>query len=321
MGEITDKTVDALDKVYGKGVVRKFDDATVSNDVSFMHSGSLKLDEALGGGIPRGRIIELFGTEASGKTSLAIHAMANAQSFGKALLVDFEHAFDPKYARNLGLDLDELYLSQPDYAEQGIDVIENMTKTGEFSLIVIDSVAAMSPKAEIDGDPGDSMMGIHARLMSQHLRKIAGVASKTLTTIMYINQLRSKIGVVYGNPEVTTGGNALKYYSSVRLDMRRQETYKDPATKLALGIKTRVRAVKNKVYIPFREAEIDIFFGKGFDMIGEIADMAVARNIITKSGAWFKRGDETIAQGRTALIQLLKDDSNFYNTIRGELNA
>ena len=307
-------TLDKIDKSYGKGTIMKLGDHAIEN-LPCISSGSLGLDIALGiGGYPRGRVVEIYGPESSGKTTLAIHAIAEAQKKGGiAAFIDAEHAFDRFYAENLGVDVNNLYISQPDNGEQALEVADQLIRSGAIDIIVIDSVAALTPKAEIEGDMGDSKMGLHARLMSQALRKLTSVIDKTNTTVVFINQLRDKLGVMFGNPETTTGGNALKYYASVRLDVRKIGQIKDGDS--VVGNRTRVKVVKNKVAPPFRSAEFDIMFGEGISEIGEIIDMGVECEVIKKSGSWFSYGDTKLAQGRDAVKALLKDNDELREEI------
>ena len=296
-----------IEKQFGKGAVMKLG-ANVTMQVDAIPTGSLGLDLALGiGGLPRGRIIEIYGPESSGKTTLALHALAEAQKMGgEVAFIDVEHALDPAYAAALGVDIDSLLVSQPDTGEQAMEICEALVRSGAIDAVVVDSVAAMVPRAEIEGEMGDSHVGLQARLMSQALRKLTGVIGKTNTVCIFINQLREKVGVVYGNPEVTTGGRALKYYSSVRIDVRRIEGLKD-STGAFIGNRTRAKIVKNKVAPPFREAEFDIMFGEGISKLGEILDLGVKLGIVQKSGAWFNYGDIRLGQGRDNAKQFLKE--------------
>ena len=302
-----DLTIDKLEKTYGKGSVMKLGDKVVDN-VETIPTGSVALDIALGvGGFPRGRVVEVYGPESSGKTTLAIHAIAEVQKQGGiAAFIDAEHAFDQFYAENLGVDTENLLISQPDNGEQALEIADNLIRSGAIDLIVIDSVAALTPRAEIEGEMGDSRMGLQARLMSQALRKITGTLSRTNCTCIFINQLREKIGVMFGNPETTTGGNALKFYSSVRIDIRRSSQIKNGDE--VIGNRVKVKIVKNKVAPPFRRAEFDIMYGSGISRIGEVIDMAVELNVVKKSGSWFSYGETKLGQGRDAVKQLLEDN-------------
>jgi len=301
-------TLDKLDKTYGKGTVMKMSDQSVVN-VDAISSGSLGLDLALGvGGYPRGRVVEIYGPESSGKTTLTLHAIAEAQKKGGiAAFIDAEHAFDRTYGEALGIDIDNLIISQPDHGEQALEITDNLIRSGAIDIIVIDSVAALTPKSEIEGEMGDSKMGLHARLMSQALRKLTSSISKTNCTVIFINQLREKIGVMFGNPETTTGGNALKFYCSVRLDIRRSTQIKDNNSEVK-GNKTRVKVVKNKVAPPFKTAEFDIMYGEGISKVGEIIDIGVDYEIIKKAGSWYSYEDTKLGQGRDAVKTLLQEN-------------
>ena len=305
--KVLSAVMDKIEKDFGKGSIMRMSSESVT-DVPVIPSGSVTLDMALGvGGYPKGRVIEIFGPESSGKTTLAIHAIAEAQKAGGiAAFIDAEHAFDSYYAQKLGVDVDNLIVSQPVNGELALEIADSLIRSSAFDIIVIDSVAALTPKAEIEGDMGDSKMGLQARLMSQALRKLTASISKTKTVCIFINQLRDKIGVVYGNPETTTGGNALKFYASVRIDIRRSSVIKDGEEQL--GTRTKVKVVKNKVAPPFKKAEFDIMFGEGISRIGEIIDLGVDYEIIRKSGSWFSYGDRKIGQGRDAVKELLRTD-------------
>ena len=312
-------TIDKIEKDYGKGTIMKLGDQPQWDERQVIPSGSVALDHALGiGGYPRGRIIEIYGPESSGKTTLAIHAIAQAQKLGGiAAMIDAEHAFDRSYAKALGVNLDTLLISQPDNGEQALEIADNLIRSGAIDIIVIDSVAALTPKAEIEGEMGDNKVGLQARLMSQALRKLTANISKTNTCCIFINQLREKIGVMFGNPETTTGGNALKFYASVRIDVRRTTQLKDGEE--ALGNRTRVKVVKNKMAPPFKKAEFDIVYGEGISRAGEIVDLGVEYNIISKSGSWFSYGDQKLAQGREATKQLIKDNVELAEEIEAKL--
>jgi len=312
-------TLDKLDKTYGKGAVMKMGNSAVE-EVEVIPTGSLGLDLALGvGGYPKGRVIEIYGPESSGKTTLTLHAMAEAQKKGGiAAFIDAEHAFDRYYAEKLGVDIENLIISQPDNGEQALEIADNLIRSGAIDIIIIDSVAALTPKSEIEGEMGDSKMGLHARLMSQALRKLTGSISKTKCTVIFINQLREKIGVMFGNPETTTGGNALKFYASIRLDIRRSTQLKDNNSE-AVGNKTRVKVVKNKVAPPFKTAEFDIMYGEGVSKIGEIIDLGVDYEIIKKSGSWFSYDDTKLGQGRDAVKSLLTDNPELMEELEGKI--
>lgn len=311
-------TLDKIEKDFGKGSIMKMGDKAVA-EVSAISSGSLSLDIALGvGGYPRGRVVEIYGPESSGKTTLAIHAIAEAQKQGGiAAIIDAEHAFDRTYAEKLGVDVETLLISQPDNGEQALEITDNLIRSGAIDIIVIDSVAALTPKAEIEGEMGDSKMGLQARLMSQALRKLTGTISKTNTCCIFINQLRDKIGVMFGNPETTTGGNALKFYASVRVDIRRLNQIKDGDD--STGNRVRVKIVKNKLAPPFKKAEFDIMFGEGISKSGEIIDLATELNVVKKSGSWFSYGETRLGQGRDAVRQIIMDNPELSAEIEGKI--
>ncbi len=313
-------TMDKLEKNYGKGAIMKLGDAAIEK-VDVIPTGSIMLDMALGvQGLPKGRIIEIFGPESSGKTTLAIHAMAESQKQGGiAAIIDAEHAFDRFYAENLGVDIENLLIAQPDNGEQALEIADNLIRSGAVDIVVVDSVAALTPKAEIEGEMGDSKMGLHARLMSQALRKLTGTISKTNCTVIFINQLREKIGVMFGNPETTTGGNALKFYASVRMDIRRVGQIKNGD--VVVGNHTRVKVVKNKVAPPFTKAEFDIMYGKGISRSGELLDLGVEMGVVKKSGSWFSYGDTKLGQGRDAVKQLIEDNPELAEEIEVKVRA
>lgn len=316
--KVLQSTIDKIEKNYGKGSIMKLGDKPAV-EVNVISTGSLGLDIALGiGGLPRGRVIEIYGPESSGKTTLAIHAIAEAQKVGGvAAFIDAEHAFDSSYAQKLGVDIDNLFISQPDNGEQALEITDNLIRSGAIDIIVIDSVAALTPKAEIDGEMGDSKMGLQARLMSQALRKLTSTISRTNCCCIFINQLRDKIGIVFGNPETTTGGNALKFYSSIRLDIRRIQAIKEGDQNV--GNRVRVKVVKNKLAPPFRQVEFDLTFGLGISKVGEIVDMGVEKNIIKKSGSWFSYGETKLGQGREAVKQLLLDNEELMTELEGQI--
>ncbi len=310
-----DAALGQIEKQFGKGAVMKLGDSSAHMNVETIPTGSLSLDIALGlGGIPKGRIVEIYGPESSGKTTVTLHMIAEVQKRGGiAGFIDAEHALDPVYAKNIGVDVDNLYISQPDNGEQALEITETMVRSGAIDIVVVDSVAALVPKAEIDGDMGDSHVGLQARLMSQALRKLTAVISKSNCTVIFINQLREKVGVMFGNPETTTGGRALKFYSSVRLDVRRTESLKQSGE--AIGNRTKVKVVKNKIAPPFKEAEFDIIFGEGISVVGDVLDLAANVNIVNKSGAWYSYGGNKIGQGRENAKQYLKDNTETFEEI------
>ncbi len=316
--KVLELTLGKLEKSYGKGVVMKLGDK-IAEDIDVIPTGSIGLDLALGvGGYPRGRVIEIYGPESSGKTTLTIHAIAEVQKQGGiAAFIDAEHAFDSVYAASLGVDIDNLLISQPDNGEQALEIADHLISSGAVDLVVIDSVAALTPKSEIDGEMGDSKMGLHARLMSQALRKLTATISKTGCTCIFINQIRMKIGVMFGNPETTTGGNALKFYSSIRLDIRRIGSIKNGEN--VTGNRTRVKVVKNKVAPPFKKVEFDIMFGKGISRSGEVLDAAVESDIITKSGSWFSYDDTKLGQGRDAVKQVISDNPELSEELEAKI--
>ncbi len=313
-------TLSKIDKEYGKGTVMRLDSSAII-DMPSISTGSIALDDALGiGGVPQGRVIEIYGPESSGKTTLAIHIIAEAQKAGGiAAFIDAEHAFDSYYAKNLGVDIDSLLMSQPDHGEQALEITDHLIRSGAVDIIVIDSVAALTPRAEIEGEMGDSRMGLQARLMSQALRKLTSNIGKTNTCVIFINQLREKIGVMFGNPETTTGGNALKFYASVRLDVRRIGQIKDDVD--VIGNKTRVKVVKNKVAPPFKKAEFDIMYGQGISKIGEIVDLGVEFEIVNKAGSWYSYGETKLGQGRDAVKKLFLDNVELADEIEAKIRA
>ena len=318
--KVLSAVMDKIEKDFGKGAIMKMSSKKV-DEVPVIPSGSITIDQALGiGGYPKGRVIEIFGPESSGKTTLAIHAIAEAQKAGGiAAFIDAEHAFDSTYAEKLGVDIDELLISQPDNGEQALEIADHLIRSSAIDIVVIDSVAALTPKAEIEGEMGESKMGLQARLMSQALRKLTASISKTRTVCIFINQLRDKIGVVYGNPETTTGGNALKFYASVRIDIRKASVIKDGEEQL--GARAKVKIVKNKLAPPFRRAEFDIMYGEGISKIGEIIDLGVDLGILKKSGSWFSYGERKIGQGRDSVKELLKSDEALRDEIEAKVRA
>ena len=325
MNEEKLKALDAvlaqIEKSYGKGAIMKLGQDAGNTDIEVIPTGCLSLDLALGiGGLPRGRIVEIYGPESSGKTTVALHAVAQAQKLGGiAAFVDAEHALDPVYAKKLGVNLDELYVSQPDYGEQALNIVDSLVRSSAVDIIVVDSVAALTPKAEIEGDVGDSVVGAQARLMSQALRKLAGITNKSKTCVVFINQLREKVGVMFGNPEVTPGGKALKFYASIRIDVRKADILKD--TGGAAGNRTRAKVVKNKLAPPFRQAEFDIMYGEGVSQEGCLIDLGVQYDIIKKSGAWFSYNDNKVANGRERMREFLKDNPELAAEIESKIRA
>ncbi|MBU0690511.1 recombinase RecA [bacterium] len=314
-----DITLQQIDKQYGKGSIMRMGDHGPIQKIDVISTGALSLDAALGvGGVPRGRVIEIYGPESSGKTTLALTIIAQAQKAGgKAAIIDAEHALDPVYSRALGVDIDDLLLSQPDTGEQALEIAEMLIRSGALDVVVIDSVAALVPKAEIEGEMGDSLPGLQARLMSQALRKLTAVVSRSRTSLIFINQLRMKIGVMFGNPETTTGGNALKFYSTIRMEIRRVSTIKDGEE--SIGNRTKVKVVKNKVAAPFRTAEFDILYGKGIQHVGDVLDLAVQMNIVSKSGTWYSYKEDRLGQGRDRVVELLKEQSDTLAKIEDEV--
>ncbi len=315
-----DVAIAQIEKQFGKGSIMKLG-SKEKIDVEVIPTGALSLDMALGiGGVPKGRIIEIYGPESSGKTTLAIHVLTEAQKKGDAVaFIDAEHAFDPVYAKNIGLNIDDLYISQPDFGEQALEILETLVRSAAFGVIVVDSVAALTPRAEIEGEMGDSHMGLQARLMSQALRKLTAIAGKTGTTIIFLNQLRMKIGVMFGNPETTTGGNALKFYASIRMDIRQRDKIMRDGN--IVGHTRVVKIVKNKMAPPFKEATFDMIYPLGIDKESSILDAAIQQNIVDKSGAWFKYGDQQLAQGRDSTVQLLKEDKKLRDEIEKQVRA
>ena len=322
MNKTLTEVINSINKDLGKGSIRTFNDSDIELDIDFIPTGSINLDLALGiGGYPKGRIIEIYGQESSGKTTLTLHAIAEEQNKGgTAAFIDAEHSFDPTYAESLGVDLEKLIISQPDNGEQALEIADRLSRSGQVSLIIIDSVAALTPKAEIEGEMGDSKMGLHARLMSQALRKMNGSLYKNKCTIIFINQLREKIGVMFGNPETTTGGNALKFYASVRLDIRKQsQPIKDGDE--AIGSRVKVKVVKNKVAPPFKTAEFDIIYGEGISMVSELIDIAVQKEIIKKAGSWYSYNETKLGQGKDAVKLILKDNPEIVEEIKKQVKG
>ena len=322
MNKTLTEVINSINKDLGKGSIRTFNDSDIELDIDFIPTGSINLDLALGiGGYPKGRIIEIYGQESSGKTTLTLHAIAEEQKQGGvAAFIDAEHSFDPIYAESLGVDLENLIISQPDNGEQALEIADRLSRSGKVSLIIIDSVAALTPKAEIEGEMGDSKMGLHARLMSQALRKMNGSLYKNKCTIIFINQLREKIGVMFGNPETTTGGNALKFYASVRLDIRKQsQPIKDGEE--AIGSRVKVKVIKNKVAPPFKVAEFDIIYGEGISMVSELIDIAVQKEIIKKAGSWYSYNETKLGQGKDAVKLILKDNPEIVEEIKKQIKG
>lgn len=316
-----DSVLAQIEKAYGKGSIMKLGNNAGSTEIEVIPTGCLSLDLALGiGGLPRGRIVEIYGPESSGKTTVALHAVAQAQKMGGiAAFIDAEHALDPVYAKHLGVNLDELYVSQPDTGEQALNIVDSLVRSSAVDIIVVDSVAALTPKAEIEGEVGDSVVGAQARLMSQALRKLAGITNKSNTCVVFINQLREKVGVMFGSPEVTTGGKALKFYASIRIDVRKTEILKD--TEGAAGNRTRAKVVKNKLAPPFRQAEFDIMYGEGVSQEGCVIDLGIQYDVIKKSGAWFSYNDNKVANGREKMRQFLKDNPELAKEMEEKIRA
>ena len=322
MNKTLTEVINSINKDLGKGSIRTFNDSDIELDIDFIPTGSINLDLALGiGGYPKGRIVEIYGQESSGKTTLTLHAIAEEQKQGGvAAFIDAEHSFDPIYAEYLGVDLENLIISQPDNGEQALEIADRLSRSGKVSLIIVDSVAALTPKAEIEGEMGDSKMGLHARLMSQALRKMNGSLYKNKCTIIFINQLREKIGVMFGNPETTTGGNALKFYASVRLDIRKQnQPIKDGEE--AIGSRVKVKVIKNKVAPPFKVAEFDIIYGEGISMVSELIDIAVQKEIIKKAGSWYSYNETKLGQGKDAVKLILKDNPEIVEEIKNQIKG
>ena len=316
-----DSVLAQIEKTYGKGSIMKLGDNAGNTEIEVIPTGCLALDLALGiGGLPRGRIVEIYGPESSGKTTVALHAVAEAQKMGGiAAFIDAEHALDPVYAKKLGVNLDELYVSQPDFGEQALNIVDSLIRSSAVDIIIVDSVAALTPKVEIEGDIGDSAVGAQARMMSQALRKLAGITNKSKTCVVFINQLREKVGVMFGNPEVTTGGKALKFYASIRIDVRKTEVLKD--TDGAAGNRTRAKVVKNKLAPPFRQAEFDIMFGEGVSQEGCLIDLGTQYDVIKKSGAWYSYNDNKVANGKEKMRQFLKDNPELASEIEAKIRA